>query len=122
MIPRPRPEPIPGEQLAIGDSAETGSERRRLELPDGSIVYLNANTSVTLVAPRQLELDRGEIYVEVAPAYHPAEPDAESPRAKDRQFYVVTPDREITALGTKFDVRLSGAGTGLALSDRLLCA
>ena len=55
--------------LAVGQSAETkAGQRRRVGLPDGSILYLNGNTAVTLDAARHVTLARGEVFVEVTPA------------------------------------------------------
>ena len=109
MVARSRPEPAPGETLAVGQSLETGADRRRVELPDGSVVYLNRETLVTLDATRQLTLGRGEIYLEVAPGGGAEAPDA--------HFVVHTPDRRVTALGTKFDVRLGTGGTGVVVTQ-----
>lgn len=79
--------------LQVGQTAETGKDqRRRLALADGSILYLNRDTAVTLTAARQVTLHRGEIYVEVA----------QDPAAT--RFIVNTPRRQMIALGTKFDV------------------
>ena len=54
----------PGEQvprLAVGDSLQTGvAARRRVELPDGSALYLNRNTDLTLETPKRISLDQGE--------------------------------------------------------------
>src|SRR5260221_2245663 len=61
MTPRPRGEAPAALPLVLGSSAETkGSERRRVSLPDGSILYMNENTKVTLSADRQLRVDAGE--------------------------------------------------------------
>ncbi len=94
------------ETLQVGQSAETGSDqRRRLALADGSVVYLNRDTAVTLTAAREVALRRGEIYVEVA----------EDPAAA--RFIVSTPQRQLTALGTKFDVRVAPEGTQLQVTQ-----
>jgi len=95
--------------LDVGESLSTGGgERRRVKLADGSIVYVNEMTSITLTKRRRLTLDSGEVFVEVQPIH--AEGDDEEPD-KLEKFVVVTPDREVTALGTKFDARVSRAGT-----------
>ena len=92
------------EMLHVGQSLETGpQQRRRVTLDDGSILYLNRNTAVTLDAPRHVTLRRGEIFVEVAqlPLSH----------REMAPFAVRTPDRELVALGTKFDVRVDDQAT-----------
>ncbi|MGA2257597.1 MAG: VIT domain-containing protein, partial [Thermoguttaceae bacterium] len=94
------------EVLQVGRSVETQSEqRRRLSLPDGSILYLNRDTAVTLTAAREVTLRRGEIYVEVA----------QDPAAS--RFIVSTPRRQMIALGTKFDVRVAPAATELLVTQ-----
>jgi tetratricopeptide (TPR) repeat protein len=97
--------------LAVGQSLQTGAKaRRRVALPDGSILYLNQQTSATLDAPRQLTVHRGEVFVEVAPRY------ATETAPADR-FVVRTPGREIVALGTKFDVQVGDGGTGVVVTQ-----
>jgi tetratricopeptide (TPR) repeat protein len=104
-----RPTPPPAATLAVGASACTAAgERRRLTLPDGSVLYLNENTTVTLAAQRQLTLTAGEVYVEVAP--RPAGADGAT-------FLVSTPNRQVTALGTKFAVTAGPAGTGVLVTQ-----
>src|SRR5262245_12890856 len=68
LTPRPRPAAPAAVQLAVGASLSTqAGERRRVTLADGSVLYLNQNTAVRQTAHRRLELDRGEVYLEVAP-------------------------------------------------------
>src|SRR5438105_7810328 len=51
LTPRPRKEPPPPAVLAVGDTVTTqADERKRVAGPDGSVLYLNANTQVTLAA------------------------------------------------------------------------
>jgi len=69
-------------------------ERRRLNLPDGSILYVNELTEVKVAADRRIEVACGEVFVEVVPQL-----DGDNQRAL---FEVVTPTRTVTALGTKF--------------------
>ncbi|NLS94449.1 MAG: hypothetical protein GXX96_20015, partial [Planctomycetaceae bacterium] len=114
---------LPGEQvprLAVGDSLQTGpSERRRVELPDGSALYLNRNTALTLETPKRISLDQGEIYLEVAHPEGEAASVSPSPATGDQnaRFVVVTPDRELISLGTKFDVRAGSDGTSVAVTQ-----
>lgn len=70
---------------------------QRSTLPDGSIVELNANTTLTAAyskAERRVTLTQGEAHFTVA-------------RAVDRPFIVVAGALEVRALGTAFNVRLS---------------
>ncbi len=112
LSPRPRAEAPPTPKLAVGDSARTGpTERRRVELPDGSVLYLNRDTSLTLTSSRHIQLDQGEIYLEVA-SRHEADTEDEANR-----FVVMTADREVVSLGTKFNVRAEGRGTSVAVTQ-----
>ncbi len=112
LSPRPRAEAPPVQKLAAGDSFHTGpTERRRLELPDGSILYLNRDTSLTLSSSRHIQLDQGEIYLEVA-SRHEADTEDEANR-----FVVMTADREVVSLGTKFNVRAEDGGTSVAVTQ-----
>ena len=98
--------PQAAEVLQVGQSAETlGDQRRRLALADGSILYLNRDTAITLMAAREVTLRRGEIYVEVA----------QDPAAA--RFVVRTPRRQMVALGTKFNVRVAPQGTELRVTQ-----
>lgn len=113
----------PGEQvprLAVGDSLQTGpSERRRVELPDGSELYLNHNTTLTLEAAKRISLVQGEIYLEVAHPQGEATSVESSPATggQNDRFVVVTPDRELISLGTKFNVRAGSDGTSVAVTQ-----
>jgi tetratricopeptide (TPR) repeat protein len=118
LTPRRRTESTKIPKLAVGDSLQTSqAERRRAELPDGSTVYLNRNTALTLDARRRISLDRGEIYLDVAPQY--GEQAGDQPDgAESQRFVVVTPDRELISLGTKFNVRSRGDnGTSIAVTQ-----
>jgi len=53
---------IPGQSLAT-----RRGERRRVSLPDGSVLSVNQNTAIHYDALRHLTLKAGEIFVEVAP-------------------------------------------------------
>src|SRR5947199_243937 len=84
-------------RLAVGQEVGTRpGERRRLALPDGSVLYLNQDTRVHLEAPRRLALRAGTIFLEVAPR---------PPDSTGATFRVSTPARELTALGTRFAVQ-----------------
>jgi tetratricopeptide (TPR) repeat protein len=95
--------------LAVGESLSTGGgERLRVALTDGSTLYLNQNTTVTLSGRRRLSLEDGEVYVEVQSA---GSEGAEGEPTEQDRFVLATPDRRITALGTKFNARVSSDGT-----------
>jgi ferric-dicitrate binding protein FerR (iron transport regulator) len=107
LTARPRAEAPPAAPLAVGQKVETGpGQRRRVALPDGSVLYVNQNSAVALDRDRRLALSRGEVFVEVTPARGEAGP-----------FVVQSPRREITALGTKFAVRADADRTGLLVTQ-----
>ena len=91
--------------LAVGETIETkANQRRRVLLPDGSVVYLNGGTSLRVEAARQLALSKGQVYIEVQPK-------------AGETFLVKTPHREVTALGTRFSVREESAGTSVLVTQ-----
>src|SRR5438093_6940276 len=96
LTPRPRaavPEPV---KVAVGtDLVTKPGERRRAALADGSVLYVNSDTHARYTGERQVQLLRGEVYVEVAPR---------EPGADGATFRVKTTDREVAALGTRFGV------------------
>ena len=94
-VAQPRPQAAPPERLVVGQTIRTTArERRRALLPDGSILYLNEQSTLALTANRTVALHRGQLFVEVTPA-----------NISDQgPFVVETPDRSVTALGTKFAV------------------
>lgn len=82
--------------LALGAVLETGPlERQRVALPDGSILCVDAGARVRVVAERRVALERGEVFVEVAPR-------------PDDPFVLATSEREVVALGTAFAVCADG--------------
>ncbi len=125
LTAQPRPKAPPTETLAVGEELATGrGQRRRLTLEDGSVVYLNRETTVKLDGPRHVTLRRGEIFVEVAPQaadqLAPQAADDLASQATDdlaRRFVVATPDRRIIALGTRFDVRTGDQGTRVVVTQ-----
>ncbi|MEZ6062211.1 MAG: VIT domain-containing protein [Planctomycetaceae bacterium] len=97
-------------RVAVGDTIETSpTERRRVTLPDGSVLYVNTDASVKVSAPRQVEVTRGEVFVEVVPQFDQTDESA--------QFEVVTPVRTVTALGTKFSVVASNDSTEVLVTQ-----
>ncbi|MBN2986778.1 iron dicitrate transport regulator FecR [Pseudomonas fluorescens] len=70
---------------------------RTLNLPDGSTLYVNANTGlrVDFTAQRRIvHLDKGQLYLEVA-------------ADKERPLYVQAGEASVRVVGTGFDVRRS---------------
>ncbi|HYT92315.1 MAG TPA: VIT domain-containing protein, partial [Gemmataceae bacterium] len=92
-------------ELAVGEELQTkAGERRRVRLPDGSILYVNAATRATLETPRRLSVAAGEVYVEAAA------------RAPDALLVVRTPNREVTAQRAHFAVRVEKAETSVTVT------
>ncbi|MDA1013149.1 MAG: VIT domain-containing protein [Planctomycetota bacterium] len=83
-------------RVAVGDQIETGDrERRRVTLPDGSVLYVNVNTQVSVTAARRVRVHVGDVFVEVVPS---------DMIASKQPFVVAMPGRRVTALGTRFAV------------------
>jgi transmembrane sensor len=87
-------------------STEIG-EQRIVRLVDGTRVTMNSGTklSIAFTAPkRRVRLDRGEAFFEVA-------------HDLQRPFVVVAGDRQVTALGTTFDVSYDSNRTAVTLVE-----
>ena len=98
--------------VQVGDRLVTGAkEKRRVNLPDGSILSMNELTQVTVAAARRVKLLSGEVYVEVVPRK------ATAPSAIGDRFVVETPNRQVTALGTKFFVKSDGPSTNVVVTQ-----
>lgn len=85
-------------------------ERRRLALPDGSLLALNTDSAVDVVFTelrREIRLRRGEILVATAP----------DPAAISRPFQVRTEHGLVRALGTRFTVRVAGERTTVSVLE-----
>lgn len=70
---------------------------RTLNLPDGSTLYVNANTRLRVdfsAYQRILHLDKGQLYIDVA-------------ADKERPLYVQAGEANVRVVGTGFDVRRS---------------
>jgi ferric-dicitrate binding protein FerR (iron transport regulator)/tetratricopeptide (TPR) repeat protein len=107
LKPRARTKAPDSAMLAIHKQLATlAGEKKRVALPDGSFLYLNQNTTVELVADRHIKLEKGEVFVEAAPA-----------KAEGERFTVSTPNTAVTALGTKFAVTAKDAGTGVLVTQ-----
>src|SRR5262249_15877814 len=110
LTPRPLPQAKPAEQLAVGEAVKTGpAERRRLLLPDNSVLYVDRNTAVRLDEDRRVVLDAGSVYVET-------ETLANLPPG-GATFFVKTPTREVSTSGTRFAVQSGDAGTDVLVTQ-----
>ena len=99
-------------RVAVGQQIETAArERRRVTLPDGSVLYVNERTRVTVATPRRLEVEQGEVFVEVVPQF-------DEQQQKER-FQVKTPTRTITALGTRFGVDTASEASVMVTQGRV---
>lgn len=108
LTPRKRRDAAPLEVASIGDSIVTKhGERRRVELPDKSILYVNEDATVKVDEERRITVEAGEVFVEVSPA------DAHGGNA----FVVKTRERDVTALGTKFAVHVNTERTDVAVTQ-----
>lgn len=94
-VAMPRPQPEARDRLEVGQTLRTSArERRQVVLPDRSVLYLNELSTIALTADRTVSLHRGQLFVEVTP----------SSDSGQQPFVVETPERSVTALGTKFAV------------------
>ncbi len=85
-------------------------ERRRETLPDGSLLALDTDSAADLrftPTTRQVLLQRGEILIETAPDVG----------AQRRPFTVITRHGSVTALGTRFVVRVDAQQTQVSVLD-----
>ena len=113
-------EPIPpmnasfvAQRVEIGQTLTTGPrEKRRVTLPDGSVLSINEQSTVTVISGRRLKLLAGEVFVEVIPA---AVSDGVESTTKSERFVVETSKRQVTALGTKFVVKAAGEATNVVV-------
>jgi hypothetical protein len=107
-VAQPRPQAVRPERLSVGQTIRTSArERRRALLPDGSILYINEQSTVALTANRTVALHRGQLFVEVTPA-----------NISDQgPFVVETAGRSVTALGTKFAVATGNQETEVLVTQ-----
>ena len=97
-------------KVTIGDLIQTKArERRRFSLPDGSVLFMNENTTAKVEDLRMLKVTSGEVFVEVCPKFDDAN--------KREFFYVNTPNRTVTAIGTKFAVRADTDNTDVLVTQ-----
>ncbi len=110
-VAQPRPQAAVPERLTVGQTIRTAArERRRALLPDGSVLYLNEQSTVALTANRTVALHRGQLFVEVTPAS----------LSGQGSFVVETPDRSVTALGTKFAVSADKEETEILVTQGIV--
>lgn len=104
--PAPSARPIPA-SAAVQRYVTGVGEQRTVALADGSTVALNTGSVVEVAyspARRDIRLLQGQALFQVA---HNA----------SRPFVVTAGDRTVTALGTKFDVRLDGQSVKVVLIE-----
>ncbi|MFO0966600.1 MAG: FecR family protein [Gemmataceae bacterium] len=107
LTPKPRSAPPAAKPIPNGETVATNAgERRRVVLEDGSVVFLNQRTQIR-AGERRIELQKGEVYVEVAPR----EP------GSGATFEVVTPNRTVAALGTHFAVQADEKKSGVLVTQ-----
>lgn len=105
-------------RTAEGDTIVTGPrERRRITLPDGSILSINEQSQVQVTGFRKVKLLAGEVFVEVIPASLLKREASASHKDTAEQFVVETPNRSVTALGTKFVVKAQGPATNVVVTQ-----
>ncbi len=105
----PRPRPVAArtpEPLKVGEELKTkAGQRRRVVLPDSSVLFVNQKTSLKVDGERSVSLDAGCVYLEVAP------------KTEKETFVVKTPSREVKALGTRFSVECERDGTAVLVTQ-----
>ena len=93
-------------RVKLGDTLTTGPrQKRRVTLPDGSVLSINEQSQVTVISDRRVNLLAGEVFVEVVPANNA------------ERFVVETPQRTVTALGTKFVVKAHDRATNVVVTQ-----
>ncbi|MEK6260894.1 MAG: VIT domain-containing protein [Planctomycetota bacterium] len=94
------------QRVKPGETLTTGlREKRRVTLPDGSVLSINEQSRVTIVSERRVKLLAGEVFVEVVPC------------ESSERFVVETPHRTVTALGTKFVVKAQDRATNVVVTQ-----
>ena len=98
----------PDMALRLMTDHHTGvGEQARINLPDGSIIWLNTNSAISVAYSgnrRQVSLIQGEARFEAA-------------KDSTRPFTVLARGGRATALGTVFSVRDDGAGAMITVSE-----
>jgi transmembrane sensor len=84
-------------------------EKKRIGLPDGSVIILNGNSTIDARFPQNTDLPR-EIYLSGEAFF------TVTKQPNQRSFRVVTPDScVVEVLGTEFNVNQRGTGTKIVL-------
>jgi ferric-dicitrate binding protein FerR (iron transport regulator) len=105
LTSRPRPPASTVETLKVGTEIQTeAGQRRRINLPGGSVLYINENTTAKLEAPDRLAVTAGEVYLDTVSA------------DKNPPFLVQTPKREIRGSRSSFGVRALDTGTDVVVT------
>ncbi len=113
LTPRARPTAPPPAVAKVGDKLATqAGEKKRTVLTDGTVLYMDQNTSVELASERVLKVTAGQVYVEAAPANATNERESFAVEtaqhklsAKDTKFAVEVREQELSLLVTKGEVR-----------------
>jgi Ca-activated chloride channel family protein len=107
LKPRTKPEAPKTVAVAVGDKIETkAGEKRRVVLPDGSLLYVDQSTRLQLLGDRRINLGSGNIFIEAIRA-----------QSEAQQFLVETSQKSVKALGTKFAVSANDTGTGVLVTQ-----
>lgn len=91
----------------VHHAATESGQMRRMDLPDGSIVHLNANSDVRVrltEAARQVQLLRGEAHFAVA-------------KDSRRPFVVTAREVAVNAVGTAFNIRLEAESVEVLVTE-----
>ncbi len=97
----------PAEVLRV---ATTVGEQRDVTLADGSVLHVNTATSLTATLDgdsRGVRLDKGEVLLEVA-------------RDPKRPFHVMAGDREVTVVGTTFNVVRDAGAVNVSVAEGIV--
>lgn len=97
-------------------------ETRTVLLPDGSLVTLNANSTLQFAAawdtlqPREVWLE-GEAFFEVKKLHYPAKATEKGSAEKKVKFIVHTSQLDVEVLGTEFNVKNRRGSTKIVLNS-----
>jgi tetratricopeptide (TPR) repeat protein len=101
LTSRPRAATPPEKPLTVGaDINTTASQRRRVMLPDGSLLFVNVGSKGKLEEQRRLILSEGEVFVEAATP----------PKGVDTPFVIQTPAGDRSGTAAHFGVRVTDKG------------
>lgn len=111
LVPRPRSTAPDAQPLQVGAEVKTrAGERKRVTLPDRSVLFVNQETTVRVENERSVSLSAGNVYLEVAPRSGWLGP----------MFHVKTPTREVLSLGTHFAVAADAVGTEVLVTQGIV--